>query len=145
MGEVIGLFSVVLIFGMIPTIVIFIARSRHKERMELIAKGEYSAFSRLDIQSPPLPGRNALFWGLVAIGLGLAGIIFFIVMGIDDGDEFFLALASLVVGGAMLLYYRMLAPLREKASEAYDTQLALMKANGNRTAAVAKSTEEQQV
>ena len=138
MGELIPMVG----FIAIAAIIIFIARNRHKERMELITKGEYSAFSRLDVQSPPLPGRNALFYGLVIIGLGVAGIIYFIVMGIDDGDEFFMALAALVVGGAMLLYYRMLATLREKATKAYDTQLALMEANGKRAAAIVESTEE---
>ena len=142
MDDLIGLFAVILIFGTLPVIVIFIARSRHKERMKLIDRGEYSAFSRLDVQSPPHPGRYALFSGLVIIGLGVAGIIFFIVMGIDDGEDFFMALASLVVGGAMMLYYRMLAPLREKATKAYDTQLALMEANGKRAAAIAESAGE---
>jgi len=142
MDELIGLFAVILIFGSIPVIVIYIARSRHQERMKLIERGEYQTFGRLDVQSPPLPGRHALFWGLVVLALGVAGIIFFIVMGIEDGDEFFLALASLIVGGAMLLYYRLLAPLREKAQKAYDTQLALMEANGKRVVPAAKGAEE---
>ena len=142
MDDLIGLFAVILIFGTLPVIVIFIARSRHTERMKLIDKGEYTAFSRLDVQSPPLPGRYSLFWGLVVIGLGVAGIIYFIVLGIDDEENFFFSLAGIVVGGAMLLYYRMLAPLREKATRAYDTQLALMEANGKRAAAIAESAGE---
>lgn len=137
MGELIPMVG----FIAAAAIIIFIARNRHNERMELINKGEYSAFSRLDVQSPPLPGRNALFWGLVAIGLGVAGIIYFIVLGIDDEESFFFALAGLVVGGAMLLYYRMLASLREKATKAYDTQLALLEANGKRAAAAVKAEE----
>ena len=138
MGELIPMVG----FIAVAAIIIFIAGVRHKERMELINKREYSAFSRLDVQSPPLPGRNALFYGLVIIGLGVAGIIYFIVLGIDDEEMFFFALAALVVGGAMLLYYRMLAPLRVKATKAYDTQLALMEANGKRAAAIVESTEE---
>ena len=85
MGELIPMVG----FIAVAAIIIFIAGVRHKERMELINKGEYSAFSRLDVQSPPLPGRNALFWGLVIVGLGVAGIIYFIVLGIDDEDMFF--------------------------------------------------------
>jgi Domain of unknown function (DUF6249) len=141
MSEFIGLIAVVLIFGTIPAVVIYITRSRHLERVKLIERGEYATFGNLDVQSPPLPGRYALFFGLIIIGLGLAGIIFFMFMGIDDGEEFYLALASFVVGGAMLLYYRLLAPLREKAAQAYDTQLALMQANGKAALPAAKDTE----
>ncbi|MBN2290566.1 MAG: hypothetical protein JXQ83_14625 [Candidatus Glassbacteria bacterium] len=145
MGDLIGLMSVILLFGSIPAIIIYIARSRHLERVKLIDRGEYTAFSRLDVQSPPLPGRFALFFGLIFIGLGLAGIIYFIVLGIDEEEAFFFALASLVVGGAMLLYYRMLAPLREKASLAYDKQLELMEVNGKRAAAAVKGAEVPQI
>ena len=141
MDELTGLFAVILMLCAIPAIIIYIARGRHNERMKLIERGEYATFGRLDVQSPPHPGRQALFWGLVVIGLGVAGIIYFIVLGIDDEEMFFFSLAGLVVGGAMLLYYRMLAPLREKASQAYDTQLALLEANGKRAAAAVKAEE----
>ncbi len=144
-GALIGLFAVVLSLGAPTVIIIYIARSRHNERMKLIERGEYATFGRLDVQSPPHPGRHALFWGLVVIGLGVAGLIYFIVLGIDDEEMFFFSLAGLVVGGAMLLYYRMLAPLREKAAKAYDTQLALLEANGKkRAAAIAESAQETQ-
>ena len=68
------LVSVILIFGTIPAIVIYIARSRHLERMKLIERGEYNTFGNLDVQSPPLPGRFALFFALIFIGLGIAGL-----------------------------------------------------------------------
>ncbi|MFC1614216.1 DUF6249 domain-containing protein [Gemmatimonadota bacterium] len=141
MSEFIGLIAVVLIFGTIPAVVIYIVRSRHNERMQLIERGEYSSFSRLDVQSPPHPGRYALLFSLIFIGLGLAGIIYFMVMGIDDGFPFYASLVFLVVGGAILLYYRLLAPLREKASQAYDTQLAMMQANGKAALPATKDTE----
>jgi len=142
MEDLIPIVGIIFTFGAATAIILYIARSRHTERMKLIDKGEYTAFSRLDVQSPPLPGRYSLFWGLVIIGLGVAGIIYFIVLGIDDEENFFFSLAGIVVGGAMLLYYRMLAPLREKATRAYDTQLALMEANGKRAAAIAESAGE---
>lgn len=141
MDDLIGLVAIVLIFGSIPAIIIYISRSRHNERMKLIERGEYTSIGRLDVQSPPLPGRYAMFWGLVILALGLAGIIFFIILGIDSEWSFFFSLAGLVVGGAMLLYYRLLAPLREKAQKAYDTQLALLEANGKRAVPVAEGAE----
>ena len=117
----------------IPAILVFIfyikSRNRHRERMEMIRRGMVeSGYDDLSVAKPPLPGGAALVSGLIVISLGLAGLICILSLGLSGPTAvkavlLFWDLAAIICGGALLLYYLKLAPLRDKAQKAYDLQL----------------------
>ena len=121
MGDFIGLVAVVLIFGAIPAIVIFIASRRHKERMEMLSKGVNASL----FAQAPSPGSKSLLWGLIAVAVGLALLIssVLVMRHFDRG----LMMASLILlfgGGATLLYWRITAKDREFARRLHEKHLA---------------------
>ncbi len=117
----------------IPAILVFIfyikSRNRHRERMEMIRRGMVeSGYDDLSVAKPPLPGGAALVSGLLITALGIAGLIAALILSFTEQAEatpYLLMWVFPVIfsGGALLLYYRMLAPLRDKAQKAYDLQL----------------------
>ena len=122
MGEFIGLISVILIFGAIPAIVIFIASRRHKERMEMLKKGVDPA---LFTQTPAIKtGSAPLLWGLIAVAIGLAMLISAIgVQRNFDRDMFTFALFFVFGGCATLLYWKLTAKERERARRMHEEHL----------------------
>jgi len=100
---------IVTVIGIV-IIVIFIARYHHKERVMLIEKG----INPLTAASPK-PVARSLFWGLLLVGLGLAGFIAnFLVKGMESGAVL-IFLMMFFSGAAMLIYWRITKPQREKA------------------------------
>jgi hypothetical protein len=117
-------------------IVYIVVSTRHKERMELIHRG-------INPNRPETPstGTKSLLWGMIFAALGLAGIIYFIVLGrIEDSDMLFFAIAGFVAGGALLLYHKLTAPQRERAMNLYEKHLEAMSAKVQ-SAATVKSEE----
>jgi hypothetical protein len=99
-------------FGSATAIVWIVAMRRHRERIELIRQG-INPDSR--VEPIPSPGSKALLWGLVSMAFGISGVIYFIVVGeVEKDGALFFSIFGLVVGVAMLLYYRMQAPERER-------------------------------
>ena len=94
--------------------------------MEKIEKGLVD--SARDMTKPALPGGAALGSGLIISALGIAGMIGALILSFAGKAEAALYMLIcfvpvLLIGCALLLYYRMLAPLRAKAEKAYDLQL----------------------
>lgn len=104
----------------------FILYLDYKERMEKIEKGLVD--SERDMTKPALPGGAVLGSGLIISALGIAGMIGALILSFAGKAEAALYMLIcfvpvLLIGCALLLYYRMLAPLRAKAEKAYDLQL----------------------
>ena len=110
-------------FGSITAIVVYIAYSRHKERMEMIRKGINPV---LFAKRPnPATGNTTLFIGLVIFAIGLAllvGAIF--VQRYFDRGMMTASMVNLFAGGAMLLYWKLTAKDRENARRLYEEHLA---------------------
>ena len=123
MGDFIGLVAVVLIFGAIPAIIIFIASRRHKERMEMLRRGINAS---LFTQAPSLStGSKPLLWGLIASAIGLALLISAVfVQRHFDRDMITFALFFLFGGGATLLYWKLTAKDRESVRRLHEKHLA---------------------
>ena len=121
MGDLIGLTAVVLIFGAIPAIIIFIASRRHKERMEMLSKGVNASL----FTQAPSPGSKTLLWGLIAVAVGLALLISAVfVQRHFDRDMITFALFFLFGGGATLLYWKLTAKDRESVRRLHEKHLA---------------------
>ena len=121
MGDLIGLTAVVLIFGAIPAIIIFIASRRHKERMEMLSKGVNASL----FTQAPSPGSKPLLWGLIAVAIGLALLISAVAIQRHiDRDMITFALFFLFGGGATLLYWKLTAKDREFARRLHEKHLA---------------------
>jgi len=131
--EILQMLMGVVGFLTVPVIVVLIfsikARNRHRERMEMIQRGMVeSYYDGLSMARPPLPGGAALISGLIVVSLGFAGLICVLILGLTEHADARAYLLLWVVpviffGGALLLYYHKLAPLRKKAEKAYDLQL----------------------
>ena len=125
MEEFIGLMAVILIFGTPILIVFLIVRARHREKIALIKSGHYDQIS---IVKPPSTGNAALAWGMIFIALGLAGVTCSSMSGIgDDPEDIFWSLAVFLCGGALILYWRITAPIRKKAMELFELQIEEMR------------------
>jgi hypothetical protein len=103
LATLIDAFGVVAFVAGVTIIVVFIVGRRHQERMELIRRGVNP-----HIHAPVIPGGNSLFWGLVCSGIGLAFLIF-AWFSWEVGRSFGFGLAFFLVGGAMILYWRLTA------------------------------------
>ena len=106
-------------FAAIAVPIIFLARYRHNERMELIRQG-------INPQMPGVTGRGALAWGLLFTFVGIALFLSYFIAG-EKG----LLIASIIVaspGIAMLVYYKVTAPERERMMRRYEE---LADANGD--------------
>lgn len=122
MKELVPIVAIVFTFGLPAFIVWALVSRRYKERVELIRQGINPDSNTLTLS---FPGAKALMWGLIFLAVGLAGIIHTLVMGrIGDRELFFLAIASVMVGLAMLLYYRLIADQRERAREIQEQLIA---------------------
>ena len=127
-------------FAATAVIIYFIVRARHAEKMELIKTGNISSLNRLNTQSPPNPGWFALFVGMILVAIGVAGIIGLYWADLDKGAVMGFIIC-LGLGAAGIVYYYMLAPLREKALKAYEAQLAILEQEA-REASIADNQEE---
>ncbi len=82
---------------------------------------------------------------MIFAALGLAGLIFYIVMGeIEDPERLFFAISSLVLGGALFAYYRLTMPQRKKAQELMERYMEAM-AEQNRAAASEQARQRENV
>jgi len=100
-------FNVFIVFGSILMVIKIISENRLRQR--LIEKGQVDENSKLLISKPAsewLTGLNAVKWGMVLIGIGLAviGGRFF---DYQYQDEISWGLALIFSGVAFLIYYSM--------------------------------------
>ncbi|MFC1490549.1 DUF6249 domain-containing protein [Candidatus Latescibacterota bacterium] len=111
MGELIGLTAVVLIFGSVPAVIIFIIAKRHKEKMMMINKGPiHSQTFQGDCGSAPL------LWGIVAMAIGLASLFSgYVVQQRIDRDLVTFGTFLLFGGCASLIYWKITKKERDTA------------------------------
>jgi len=102
-------------FAAIVVPVIFLSRYRHNERMELIRQG----INPIN-QMPGVTGRGPLAWGLIFTFVGIALFISYFILG----DKEVLVGAAIVAspGIAMLVYYKVTTPERERMMRRYEEQ-----------------------
>jgi len=110
-------------FGSIVAIVIFITSRRNRERIEMIRKG-MDPYKYINIPRMKT-GSRTLFWGILAVAIGLALVISSVFIQKNfDRDMMTFALLSMFGGGAMLLYWKLIAKDREHARRLQEEHLA---------------------
>ena len=113
-----GILALLIPFGLFAAIavpVIFLARYRHNERVELIRQG----INPLN-QMQGVAGRGSLALGLVFTFLGIALLISYFILGDED-----VLIGGIIVtspGIALLLYYKITAPERERIRRQLEEQ-----------------------
>jgi len=97
-------------FAMITVIVVMIARYRNRERMALIKQGMNPL--------PVVPGKGSLMWGLLLTftGVGFAAAVVLVDM---DAEAIVVSALAVPAGLALLLFYKLTLPDREKMEELY--------------------------
>ncbi|MEW5961818.1 MAG: DUF6249 domain-containing protein [Chloroflexota bacterium] len=106
-------------FAMIVLIVYFGVTKKHAQNVELIKRGINP--EKYNIK---LPGRLGLPWGVVFLALGLGSTIAMVISGDwHDADEFGLALAGIIGGIGLIIYWKMTASDRERALKIKETLL----------------------
>jgi hypothetical protein len=105
----------------IVLIVYFVVSHRHRERMEFFGQG----IGPFCIPAPSsLMGSKSLCCGLIFIALGLAGVILFIINGnMEDIEAVCFIVTVFLLGGAMLLYHRLTAGMREWGRRLYEKKV----------------------
>ena len=105
-------------FAMVVLIVYFGGSRRHQERMELIKRGINPASTKV-----PTTGTASLLWGLLIVAAGLGMVITFIA-GYGDDATFGFGLVGLLGGIALLVYYKLTKPQRERAMRLQEQLIA---------------------
>jgi hypothetical protein len=95
-------------FAMVTLIVVFIVRYRNQERMEIIKNGM--------VPFPAIPGKGPLMWGLLLTFVGVAFSVAVMTLGIEK-EALMAGAIACSMGIALLLYYKLTIPDREKAAE----------------------------
>ena len=109
------------IFAAIVLIVYFVVSHRHSEKMELLSQG----IMPFCIPAPSsLMGSKSLCWGLIFLALGLAGVILFIINGnMEDIEAVCFIVTVFLLGGALLLYHKLTAGMREWGRRLYEKKV----------------------
>jgi len=105
------------LFAMVVLVIYFVGSRRHQERMELIKQGINP--TRLQVTAP---GNGSLLWGLLLVAVGLALVIQYAFVE-QDHDTMGFGLAALFGGAALLAYYKVTAPQRERALKLHEQHL----------------------
>ncbi|MBT4510683.1 MAG: hypothetical protein HOC20_00545 [Chloroflexi bacterium] len=111
MGEMVAILVPLGTFAMVVLIVYFGVHRKHLENVELIKRGINPEKYQIK-----LPGKLGLPWGVVFLALGLGSLIAMIIAGdLHDADELGLALAGIIGGIGLIIYWRLTADDRERA------------------------------
>ena len=116
-------------FTMVTLIVIFTARYRHRERLEMIKSGMNPAAA-----VAPVPGRGALVWGLLLTFGGVGHGLGVLLLSLSSG-ALVPVFVLVPVGLALLLYYRLTAPQRRRAEELWEAMRGAAERPNERTPA----------
>ena len=97
--------------------IILIARYRHSERMELIRQGIHPVSP-----VPAVPGRKSLLWGLLFLFLGVGLIVLGLILH-KYYDFFTAGIICLSIGVALLIYWKVTTPDRQRLTKIYEEKL----------------------
>ncbi|MFC1509386.1 DUF6249 domain-containing protein [Candidatus Omnitrophota bacterium] len=118
-----AVFNVLIIFGSIAAIVIFIVVAKYKVRMEMIKKGPVSFTG-----TPSKTGSASLLIGLFSVAIGLAFFIMSFVHFFEE-DIFTFGMFWILGGAAFLIYWKVTAGDREQSCAWYEQLLSMKKEN----------------
>ena len=116
-GNLVPIFGIIFGLGVPAAVIIIIAVLRHRQRIEFIRQG-----INPDQGIPQYPKQKPLLWGVLLLGLGIAGIASSVWRGDADLTRFgFLFIGA---GIALLVYWRLTAPDRERARRLFEERYA---------------------
>jgi len=115
--HLVPIFAIIFTFGVPATVIIIIAVLRHRQRIEFIRQG-----INPDQGIPQYPKQKSLLWGVLLLGLGIAGIA----SSIWSGNHDLMTFGFLFIGAgiALLVYWRLTAPDRERARRLFEERYA---------------------
>ena len=116
-NQLIPIFGIIAVFGAPTAVIIVFAILRHRQRMELVRQG-----INPDTGIPPYPGQRALLFGMLLSLIGLAIIINGIWNGNSDSLRWGLPITG--AGIAILLYWKLTAPDRERIKRLFEERYA---------------------
>jgi hypothetical protein len=130
--------AIIVIFGSPTFIIFFLARYRHEQKMEMIRRGIYPSMHTTTYQ-----GAISLVFGLLLTFLGIAAIIFNIILfvrinqmpGVHAFNPIFLifGLFILAAGVALLVYWKLTAPERERVRRLIEERFPAKKTSSPKT------------
>lgn len=112
-GVLVPIIAITFSFGVPALVIIILAVLWHRQRIEMIRSG-----INPNTQSINYPGKKSLLWGLLLTMGGIAFIIYGFTGSDHDISGFGLFLAG--AGIALLVYWKMTEPDRERARRLYE-------------------------
>jgi uncharacterized membrane protein YgdD (TMEM256/DUF423 family) len=107
--------------AMIIIIVVYIAKNRHEERMEMIVRGINPNIPIMEIKKRR--SNKALFWGLLFTAVGLALFISGIFIERDE-DMLTFGLLLFFGGASLIIYWRLTQRDKSKKDSEFDEFMA---------------------
>lgn len=138
MGVLVPIIGIIVIFGSPAFIIFFLARYRHEQKMEMIRRGINPSTHTISYQ-----GAISLLFGLLLTFLGIAAIISIIILfvrinqmpGYHAFNPIFLLFGLLILasGLALLVYWKLTAPERERMRRLFEERFTAEKASSPKT------------
>lgn len=125
--------GIIFVFGAPAVVIIVLAKLWHERRMEMIRQGINPSMRTAINNAPAYPGEKSLLWGLIMAFLGVAAIISTSINSHSDPDFMNLGLLSLGAGLALLVYWKLTAPERERARRLFEDKLKAETASSPQT------------
>ncbi|MFA6472120.1 MAG: DUF6249 domain-containing protein [Candidatus Latescibacterota bacterium] len=122
----IPIFGIVIGIGGPVVVIIVLARYWHMRKMEMIRRG-----TNHTIYTPVYPGAKSLLWGLLLSFLGIAALI----STYFHSDTDFLNFGLLILGAglALLVYWKLTAPERERMRRLIEERFPAKKTSSQKT------------
>jgi hypothetical protein len=115
-GELIPIIAILTVFGAPAAVIITIAILKHRQKMEMVRQG-----INPNVDTPSYPGKGPLLWGMILTGIGIASIA----SAFFDTDHDLMRFGFLFLGAgiALLVYWFLTAPERNRAIQIYEERM----------------------
>jgi hypothetical protein len=121
-NNLVAIVAIIVIFGSPAFIILFLTMYSHKQKMEMIRRGiNPSTHSTKTKTKTKYQGEDSLPLGLLLAFLGAAGLISTIIH--SDTNFLRFGLLALGAGLALLVYWKLTAPERERERRLFEERL----------------------
>jgi len=120
MNDLVPIVAILSVFGIPAAIIIVLYVLNHREKMGLIKSGFPSG-----VAYPGYPGRGSLLWGMIFTVVSAVSVILALIQ--NEYHCANLSAHTLALGVALLAYWKITAPHRQRDMEFYERRINQLK------------------